>query len=313
MTRGGRVCVVGAVNADLLIHVAPGLSTPGYSQATQFSTLAGGKGLNTALNMAALAPQAVGFVGRVGNDLYGDFLDQIVAESALEAVSLTRDPIQHTGIGHVRVQSDGEYDTVVLPGANATLGDADIDLYSATHPEVLGWVSNLETPLAWWHRAKELYPHTSLALNLSPLTGDVSLALDVADVIVLNSVEARQVTQSAADETVSKLLGKMRTLTSATIVITAGPDGAEALTPDGDLFTVDARPVQVATTVGAGDAFFATLSLAMTAGIALDIALELAAEAGSLVASSYSNFLTEASASSLANAIAQHTSSAAIR
>lgn len=309
----GRVCVVGAVNADLLIQVSPEPSTPGYAVATGFSTLAGGKGLNTALNMAALAPSRVGFVGRVGNDLYGDFLEGIVAKSPLEVASIVRDKSAHTGIGHVRVRPDGEYDTVVLPGANAGIGAEDIEAYSSMHPAILGWVSNLETPLTWLSRARVLHPKTPLAINLSPLNADVDRALELSNVIVLNALEAREVTGSSSTETVRALLTKMRKLTKATVVITAGEEGAEALSSSDEFLSVDAHPVDVVTTVGAGDAFFATLSLAVNLGVSLEDSLSLAAEAGSLVASSNENFLTQVSAHSLARRFNEYLSPAGIR
>lgn len=286
------MCVVGAVNSDLLIQVSPDHSTPGYALASGFSTLAGGKGLNTALTMAAVFPSRVGFVGRIGNDIYGDFLEKFVAESALEAVSILRDDSVHTGIGHVRVHPDGEYDTVVLPGANARVGSKDVEAYSAQFPGVVGWVSNLETPLEWLWRAREIGAEAPLAINLSPLTTDVQAALDRADVIVLNALEARVLTESSTSESLSGLLRKMRSMTKATVVITAGADGAIALAADDQYFEVDAPSVEVATTVGAGDAFFAVLSLGLNLGVSLAGALELAAEAGSLVASSFDNFLT---------------------
>jgi len=302
------VCVVGAVNADLLVTASPEHFTLGYALADEFSTLPGGKGLNTALTMAALAPSRVGFVGRVGNDMYGEYLAQVVADSPLEAVSLVTDASSQTGIGHVRVNSDGEYDTVVHPGANATLGPSDISAYSASFGDVIGWATNLETPLNWWSVARGLSPGAPLAVNLSPLTTDVEIALGAADLIVLNLAEASDLTQATAGESVANILATIRKMTQATIVITAGDKGAEALSKDGKRFSVVAPPAEVQTTVGAGDAFFATLTLALNLGAELSDALDLAVEAGSLVVASNDSFLSVQTARKLTQKFNQYTS-----
>jgi ribokinase len=309
----GRVCVVGAANADLLITVAPDVFTPGYAVGSSFRTLPGGKGLNTAMNMAALAPHNAGFAGRVGIDFYGEFLADTIADSPLTAFSLVKDSALHTGIGHVRVRPDGEYETVVLPGANAAVGPSDVRAYSASNSDPIGWATNLETPLNWWHEARELHPGTPLAINLSPLNDDVAFALEVADLIVLNQAEARDLTHSAPSQLVTEILTAIRSMTKATIVITAGEAGAEALTSDGQHVVVTAKPATVETTVGAGDAFFATLTLALHLGVGITEAMELAAEAGSIVASSTENFLTIQTGQKLAKKLTYYTSPAEIR
>lgn len=295
-----RVCVVGAINADLVIDVDSATASENYANGTRFMTLAGGKGLNTALSMAALAPDATGFVGRVGVDIYGSFIESVINASALQAVELVLDSSRHTGIGHVRVHANRDYDTVVLPGANDGLCAEDVGSYLDRFPEVAMWVTNLETPLEWLDEAVRLSPQAPIAINISPVNSLVEKALSVADVVVMNEVEARLVSgvsESASDE---DLLRALRQLTSATVVVTAGERGAFATETDGDVIRVEAIPTAVVTTVGAGDSFFAALCMSLAKGHTLINALRSGAEAGAAVAGSADNYLTRETAMSFA-------------
>ncbi|SDT82370.1 fructokinase [Streptomyces sp. TLI_053] len=68
----------------------------------------------------------------------------------------------------------------------------------------------------------------------------------------------------------------------ATVAVTRGPAGAFALTADGRRVEAPARTVEVADTVGAGDAFTAALLHARRTGAGLDAALACATAAATL-------------------------------
>ncbi|CAN3978622.1 carbohydrate kinase family protein [Kitasatospora purpeofusca] len=68
----------------------------------------------------------------------------------------------------------------------------------------------------------------------------------------------------------------------ATVAVTRGPAGAFALTADGRRVEAPARTVEVADTVGAGDAFTSALLHARRAGASLDTALARATAAATL-------------------------------
>ena len=295
-----RVCVVGAVNADLVIHVSPLTSVKGYGTSDDFRVQAGGKGLNTALSMAALAPDQVGFVGKVGDDIFGSFIEESIANSNLRSFHLPKMAGEKTGVGHVRVRPDGEYDTVVFAGANESLCTADIEMFVETFTAVGFFATNLEAPVSWLTDMRERFPSARLCVNLSPINNRVDVALSVADLIVLNDAEARSLTHTSPDESDEKLLAELRELTTADIVITRGSDGAVALTTSGQVFHVSAYPVEVVTTVGAGDSFFAALCVAIAGGASFEEALDFASRAGAAVAASEENFITHRNAVELA-------------
>jgi ribokinase len=251
--------------------------------------------------MAALAPNQVGFVGKIGEDTLGAFIDQAIDDSPLLHHHVPHVADEQTGVGHVRVLPDGEYDTVVFAGANRTLGSQDVVSFIDTFPDVGYFVTNLEAPVLWLTDLRESFPEAQVLINLSPINDFVDLALESADLIVLNDDEARAVTGVSPDTSDETLLQALRGVTGADIVVTRGRRGAIALTSSTTVIRVPVEPVDVVTTIGAGDSFFAALCIARAMGVNFEEALHFAARSGGTVAASEDNFITSATAQKLAS------------
>ena len=67
-----------------------------------------------------------------------------------------------------------------------------------------------------------------------------------------------------------------------TIIVTLGPDGARAVTAEGETIAVPALKVTPVDTVGAGDTFVGYLAAGLDAGLPLEAAMTRAAKAASL-------------------------------
>lgn len=278
-----KVCVVGSLNVDVVAYLDPHPSAAGYATGRRFETNAGGKSLNVALSLAA-AETTVELVGRVGDDSFGALLLDRLERAGVSVEFVMVDDGAHTGVGHVRVSASGEYDTVVVPGANARLTTTDIDAYleAAGTPD---WVVlNLEVPLPTVRHAAAAFSSrgSRVVLNLSPL-GEAAGDLPAADVTVLNLQEARLILGIAelgrAD--VADILSRLAARISGVIVVTLGEHGSAAF--DGTrVIHQPAESVEVASAVGAGDSFLAVLVLVLASGASLDIALAAANRAGGL-------------------------------
>src|SRR5690348_3627803 len=84
MTIGVDVCVVGSLNADLVVRV-PRRPTPGETVlGSSFETALGGKGFNQAV-AAARSGATVAMVGWVGDDQYGGELLAALETDAIDA------------------------------------------------------------------------------------------------------------------------------------------------------------------------------------------------------------------------------------
>lgn len=70
----------------------------------------------------------VGFVGKVGKDMFGDQLEQALKEVGIDTAGLMRDPDVHTTLAFVHTASDGDRDFSFYrnPGADMMLSEKDV-------------------------------------------------------------------------------------------------------------------------------------------------------------------------------------------
>jgi ribokinase len=255
---------------------------------------AGGKSLNAAMSIAAMDP-TVTLVARVGSDDLGNFIIGALRNQGITTEGIIRDDRTHTGVGHVRIDSQGEYDTVVIPGANGNFSPADIDGYLEAHEPPAFVVLNLEVPLPTVKRAATRFRElgSTVVLNLSPVCVEARSLLRLADVVVLNLREACHVLDVPSNTDVLVLLTALREAGAKTPVLTLGGGGVAALHGN-EFVQADVEPTVVINSVGAGDSFLGTLVLAMAHGHPFPLCLRAANEAGRLVCSKPESFLTAA-------------------
>lgn len=296
------VVVVGSVNVDVVVSATVNKKTADYSISPDLGIILGGKGLNMAMTMSAFRQANVRYIGQVGNDLFGAFVLKQTARSQLISPFFAHSLTEPTGIGHVRRFPDGQYDTVVFEGANRTLNSEVIEQGLASFGAADWIVTNLESPLANVAQVAARYPQTKLALNLSPLTSETAIAMDVADLLVLNEGEARYLAPTTVLGTdIEAVLKYLVAESGAIVVITLGELGAIGLVPDGKPVRVSAKKAEVINTLGAGDTFFGAFMHAFTSGKSLEDSMAFAVIAGSLVCERSYNSLTPEDAKLLPN------------
>src|SRR5947209_5485437 len=117
----GTVVVLGSTITDLVAR-APRLPVPGEAViGDDFATFLGGKGFNQAV-AAARAGAGVHFIGRVGEDSFGDAFAEALAAEDISGKHLTRDADTGTGTACVMIGTDiGQNAIIVLPRANLAL------------------------------------------------------------------------------------------------------------------------------------------------------------------------------------------------
>jgi ribokinase len=290
--RSTSICVLGSLNADLIAYTGEGGSAASYATGSNFEMAAGGKSLNAAMSIASLDP-TVTLIGRVGSDNLGHFITGTLRSRGITTEGIVVDDRIHTGVGHVRVNSEGEYDTVVVPGANGNFSAADVDAYLDNHEPPAFVVLNLEVPLPAVRRAATRFRElgTTVVLNLSPVHAEARSLLRLADVVVLNRSEACHVLDVPAHTDEGLLLTALREAGAKTPVLTLGDAGVVAL--DGnDLIQEKVEPTRIVNSIGAGDSFLGTMVLAMANGHPFPLSLRAANEAGRLVCGRAESFLT---------------------
>src|SRR5919202_6294546 len=123
------VFVVGSINQDFVLSVER-RPEPGETVTdAQLSKGNGGKGANQAAAAALLGADVV-FLGRVGDDGFGEPLVEALADKGVDTRLVESAPDSSTGTAFITVTPDGENAITVAPGANRTLSTEDVETAS---------------------------------------------------------------------------------------------------------------------------------------------------------------------------------------
>ncbi|MDH6115248.1 ribokinase [Kitasatospora sp. MAP12-15] len=293
-----RLVVVGSLNMDLSVTVPrlpePGETVPGADAVRG----AGGKGANQAVAAARLGAR-VSLVGLLGDDAFGGELRAGLAAEGVDDRAVRTLPGTATGLALIVVQQDGENTITLSPGANRRLDpptlEALLDDVLTDDPltkPAAAVLLQLEVPqpsvLAAARRARAAGALTVLNAAPRPDPGpQLAELLGLVDVLVVNETEAAGLLGLTAETGTRQEWAEraqlLRAQGPATAVVTLGAAGAVAAGPTGR-HSAAAFPVRAVDTVGAGDAFCAQLTVALSAGRALPEALRRACAAGALAA-----------------------------
>ena len=285
MPKDVLIVAVGSINADLVAEKSVTAQRANYAYGSNFEMNLGGKSLNVALTALALSND-VALISRIGNDIFGLEILNKAMKDGLITQYITIDEQAHTGIGHVRVDENGQYDTIVINGANWNLTEEDIDAFISDGYRPKFAIFNFETDI---NLLKKIIPkfkqiNSQIVINFSPIVNNMRDLLNLTDVAVLNLAEAQQILESS-ESNPEDLLKKLKSLGPKIVVITLGGDGAVAMNSDGLVVKVPAQVAKVKNTVGAGDGFLACLIYSIAQELSLEQSLINATYVGKIICS----------------------------
>jgi sugar/nucleoside kinase (ribokinase family) len=278
--------VLGDVNPDLVLH--GGDVTPAFGQAEHLvddATLTvGGSGAILACGAAKLGLN-VGICAVVGDDLFGRFMRESLADAGVDATGIAVDSSTPTG---VTVVLSGPEDRAILtmPGTIAGLRRELIHptlVSRARHVHVSSYY--LQTSLSpalpeLFDEVRAAGATTSLDPNWDPSgewDGGLLELLHKVDVFLPNAMEATRSAHTSDLEAAARTLARRARL----VVVKDGERGA--LASDGtDLYRVEGMPIRAVDTTGAGDSFDAGFLAAWLRDEPIDRALAIANACGSL-------------------------------
>ncbi len=238
-----ELTVVGSINLDFSVRVdrlpRPGETVTGRA----FTRGPGGKGANQAVAASRLGAK-VTMIGAVGDD---ELAEEALSGLRAAGVELDVERKGQTGIALIYVDSAGENEIAVFPGANGEVT-----------PRAVGGavLCQLEIPDAVVLAAAAKAEF--FALNAAP-----ARVLDVEpDLLVVNELE---------HEVVSR--GKL-------VAVTHGAKGASLFEGGREIARAAAPQIEVVDSTGAGDAFTAALVVSLLEGLERQEALERACAVG---------------------------------
>ncbi|MBI4737276.1 MAG: carbohydrate kinase family protein [candidate division NC10 bacterium] len=285
--RSLDVVAVGELNPDLILDGVAGLPRLGQEILADRATFT--LGSSTALcaaNLAALGLR-VGIVGKVGGDLFGDFVLQSLRDRGIDASRVVRDPAVRTGVT-VSLAYPQDRAMVTFPGAMASLRGEEVDLAylsGARHLHVSSFF--LQQALqpgcaALFRAAKERGLTTSLDPGWDPAERwDAGLAglYPWLDILFVNQVEAAALGGKAEWREGAATLGGQ----VSTVVVKRGMDGAGAMY-HGTWHEHPGFPVEAVDPTGAGDAFNAGFLFGRLSGLQPRLCLRWGNACGALTA-----------------------------
>jgi ribokinase len=283
------VTVIGSVHMDL-IAVGERLPARGESlTGHRFAMHPGGKAGNQAAQVALQGVPAY-VVARLGTDYFGEHLRARLRDNGVDTRFLVADAAAATGASPLLAGGDGEYASIIVPGASSLLSEADIDAARPAIAASTAVMVQLEIPVAatvYTARvARQL--GAAVVLNASPAPASAGALPNelwrLVDVLVVNGLEASRISGEpvpALDAASNVSASLAARLGVPAVVVTLGDQGVAAVTPAGRL-TLPAWPVKAVETVGAGDAFVGTLVAERARGVPFEQALAYAAAAGAL-------------------------------
>ena len=285
MQKDILIVAVGSINADLVAEKSVTAQRANYAYGSNFEMNLGGKSLNVALTALALSND-VALISRIGNDIFGLEILNKAMKDGLITQYITIDEQAHTGIGHVRVDENGQYDTIVINGANWNLIEEDIDTFISDGYRPKFAIFNFETDI---NLLKKVIPkfkqiNSQIVMNFSPIVNNMRDLMNLTDIAVLNLAEAQQILESS-ESNPEELLKKLKSFGPKIVVITLGGDGAVAMNSDGLVIKVPAQVAKVKNTVGAGDGFLACLIYSIAQELSLEQSLINATYVGKIICS----------------------------
>jgi sugar/nucleoside kinase (ribokinase family) len=258
VTKVLDIVVVGELNVDLILTGLSSLPEMGKSKLSKdVSFTLGSASAIFASNIARLGLN-VGFLGKVGDDYFGDFILECLKKRNVDTSRVIRDKNAKTGIC-VSLSFPENYAMASYPGVRETfqLSDVDFDYIStARHMHMSSYY--LQTGMQegcpeLFRRAKELGLSTSFDPDSDPSgkwDNSIYETLKYVDVFLPNETEAFNISKTSDIETALDQLGKVVNTT----VIKMGKSGVWSKNSI-KTFHSNVFKVEVVDTTGAGDSF----------------------------------------------------------
>lgn len=268
------ILVVGSIHHDRFSYV-PQLPVPGET-VLAFSSMkgVGGKGANQAV-ATSIFGDSVSLVAAIGDDDYGRKSIVELNRAGVSTHYVSRHPHERTGYTSITVDLEGENSVVVHSCANHLLKQSSVELainnYAAAFSNPIVVLAQGELPSHILETVARSCADVGarFVLNLAPVIPTDDWYLELADPLIVNLGEARQLVQQIPPEFDSRRmefeeLAKVLCRSSISVVITLGGDGAVVASAGLVHLQEGFSASLVVDTTGAGDVFVGVLAASLS-------------------------------------------------
>lgn len=265
------VIVVGSLHLDIVVKAKALPAIDETARGSSWHMVCGGKGGNQACWASRLGARTA-MISRIGQDDFGTRLQANLRAAGVNVQGVGIDPGAGSGMSVAIVQDNGDYGAVIVSGSNLAIKEADV--ISAMQQLGTARIMVLQNEvdeainIAAASLAKNM--QATVLLNAAPARAlSPALARNV-DVLVVNRVEAEMMSgetiTSPAD--VLSALPRLHGI-CPTIVVTLGGQGLVVAEIGQQPAVIEAVPVTVASTHGAGDCFIGSIAQSLAKGLSL--------------------------------------------
>jgi ribokinase len=225
----GRVIVVGSVNIDLVAHV-PQLPHPGETvMGGTYERHHGGKGGNQAVAAARLGRPTL-LIGAVGDDPFQAEAKRALTSERVDVSMVATLRGQPTGVALILVDSAGENEIAVVPGANGAIGRGYVrDCLSRLGPlsgDVLLVCNEIPLEIVREALVCACAAGAITILNPAPATGIDRSIFSLADIVTPNRTELETLLRTEAKRSGQRAPTTTDPAGRARALLAAGPEGA---------------------------------------------------------------------------------------
>ena len=281
-----RIGIVGSANMDLVVRAACIPLAGENVLGDEFLTIPGGKGANQAVAAARLGADAV-FIGRVGDDTFGERLLTGLNEDGVDTSCVKVVPNTASGIAMIVVAPNGQHTIVICPNANRMLLPQDIRALQDVIGELDALLMQLEIPPETVVETVRICRGLGVPVILDAGPPRDALPPEAMRVTILSPNEdeaGKLVKRKIQNATDAELAGReLLDRGAQSVVLKLGRRGAVVVTPDGCV-RVPACNITPVDTTAAGDAFTAALGVFTAEGMELAEAVRMANRAGAIAA-----------------------------
>ena len=260
-----EITCIGLLTADVVGKPIDTLPDRGKLQRVERMELhTGGCAANTGIGLAKLGVRTA-IIGKVGRDGLGDFIVKRLADNGIEIGGVSRDEEAATSATMVLVHGDGERSFLHYYGANATLGQPDVDLELVMRSKVVHVAGAFLMPSLDGAPCAEILKRARQAEVITAfdtawdVTGawmdKIGCCLPYVDYFLPSFEEARMLT--GGRDNPSEIAKAILDAGVKVVGLKMGERGAYVRTADGQEIHVGALQVEATDALGAGDAFVA--------------------------------------------------------
>lgn len=229
----------------------------------RYDTAPSGRGANQSLAAARMGAKTA-IIGKVGDDGMGQRVLANLRRYEVMTSGVAKSEDLPTGMASVIKTPKGDNAIIVASGANATVKADQVPDEILHEDNVV--LMQMELPLLEnmdvMRRAKN--NGAKVILNLAPAVKVSAEALSCINVLIVNQVEARHLSQALGlpgDIDKTKLAQALSQLGKLDCIITSGQDGVVAATKDGAVWIAQSMKIEnPVDTSGASDCFCGTFA-----------------------------------------------------